>query len=76
MAQLDSASDSDSEGRWFESSRAYQKKRSKKIFGEKLRDFKTSEPLDSENPRASKFRFFPTSYSLRQDLNLRHNSFK
>ena len=25
VAQLDSASDSDSEGRWFESSRAYQK---------------------------------------------------
>jgi len=22
-------------------------------------------PLDNENPRASKFRFFPTSYSLR-----------
>ena len=31
MAQLDSASDSDSEGRWFESSRAYQQKALAKV---------------------------------------------
>ena len=28
--------------------------------------------MDDENPRASKFRFFPAFYSLRNDLNLRH----
>ena len=33
VAQLDSACDSDSQGRWFESSRAYQKWRLKTIFG-------------------------------------------
>ena len=33
VAQLDRVSDSDSEGRWFESSRAYQKSRMRKRSG-------------------------------------------
>ena len=69
VAQLDRVTDSDSVGRWFESSRAHQTGRWKRYWGRNLCVFNPSKARRLENLRA--FLSLSPQSSLRQVSNLR-----